>query len=473
MESRRRAAVAVGLLTLVATAARVALRARGLEGFDSVGFAQALHSYDLTARTPHFPGYPVYILVARVFSALGFSDVDALILPGALGSALLVPACAWTAWRLADERAAVVAALLTSVMSGLHLAAARPLSEGLGVVLLGVAGALCVDAYVARRARSAGAAGVVLGLMLGVRLAWLPAAVGLAAPLVVRRVEGHALLLGGVLGVLGWAVPMTLVVGWGDLLASAERMLTGHFTSWGGSVASEDLDLPRLLAVLWGVWAHGLGGPWSGDAMTTSRAIAGAGLLLAWVLLPTARRHAGGLPLWGACAGALAYLVVGANPDNPRHVTQLLVPLVPLLGIGLTRIRAGAVIVAGLLGLPTISVAVEQATVLNPAEQSALFMATLRPSEGLRFYGWTTMRTVRARAPLVDARLVETLPAAVDDLRQHPVPARTWVFFDSRLKDKRRKDFDFTPVETFRRSPYVDPAGAAITIYRYQGERQR
>src|SRR5205085_2154269 len=128
-------------------AVRWLLRAPGLEGFDSVGFAAALTSYDLVNRTPHFPGYPIYILAAKLFFALGASSVDALILPGVLGAALLTLSLAHAAHELAGERAALVAALLSIVMPALHLAGVRPLSEGIGVALLALACAAAVTTW--------------------------------------------------------------------------------------------------------------------------------------------------------------------------------------------------------------------------------------------------------------------------------------------------------------------------------------
>ena len=57
---------------------------------DAVNFSLALERFELARHQPHFPGYPLYVLVTRGLWALGIDAVWALALPGALASAGLL-----------------------------------------------------------------------------------------------------------------------------------------------------------------------------------------------------------------------------------------------------------------------------------------------------------------------------------------------------------------------------------------------
>jgi hypothetical protein len=52
-----------------------------LDGQDGVNFALALADYDPVLEQPHFPGYPLYIALCRLFAAAGASEPAALALP--------------------------------------------------------------------------------------------------------------------------------------------------------------------------------------------------------------------------------------------------------------------------------------------------------------------------------------------------------------------------------------------------------
>ncbi|MBI5498585.1 MAG: hypothetical protein HY904_26525 [Deltaproteobacteria bacterium] len=466
--SRTHAAVAIALCALSAVVLRWAGRAPDVEGFDSVGFLLAVDHYDLAARTPHFPGYPLYLLAARAFRALGASPVDALCWPGILGAAGLVLCAAATAARLHSPRAAVGAALLALVLPGLQLAGSRPLTEGLGAALLSAALLLAVDAW-----RTPApphplwrtfALGLLLGALWGVRPAWVAAPAGLAAPfLVARRREAAAIFGGALLACVGWLGALVLLTGPAELAEAARKVLVGHFTSWGGTALTDGLGASRVDRLGWCVLAWGLGLPWhAADGVAPAAAVAGGLLVLAAVTaLPPVPHRA---PLVGAAGAAALYLLVGANPENPRHAVQLLVPLVPLLAVGAARWRWLAPALAVALGLGTVPLAAEQASAAAPAVELARMLATLDPPP--RFYGFTTTRTVALRAPAVTSVLVDHLDEVA---RAERGAAPGMVLFESRVPGKSQRRHKFIPVATFQRNHRIDPAGASITLYLYRG----
>jgi hypothetical protein len=96
-EGRRLRRLAWGAAA-AAAATRLPFAARRLWDHDSVQFALGVERYDLAAHHPHPPGYPLYIAVLKLLSALGVGPgrgmVALAIAAAALGAWLIVPLAA-------------------------------------------------------------------------------------------------------------------------------------------------------------------------------------------------------------------------------------------------------------------------------------------------------------------------------------------------------------------------------------------
>ncbi len=219
-------------------AAHVATLPRHLEDIDSINFALGLRDYDIAAHQPHPPGYPVFILAARVALmvvapwATGFEASAALamaLLSALAGGAALL--ALYGVVRAAGFPSPLMSVALTAVAPLFWITALRPLSD-----MAGLAGALCGQWLVWRAVqarltwRAVVLAAFVCGLTVGLRsqVAWL-----VAGPLLwlawkawrhagIARAAGAA--AGAVAGVLSWAVPMIVLTGgvhaYRDALAS-------------------------------------------------------------------------------------------------------------------------------------------------------------------------------------------------------------------------------------------------------------
>lgn len=95
---------------------RLFLRSNYLDDWDSVQFALALNNYSLIYHQPHPPGYPVYIFFGRIID-LAFKDAQlALTFMSALfGSLCLIPTYL-LARKFFDDRTAISAALILSLV---------------------------------------------------------------------------------------------------------------------------------------------------------------------------------------------------------------------------------------------------------------------------------------------------------------------------------------------------------------------
>ena len=380
--------------------------------FDECSFQAALTAWDLLAFEPHFPGYPLCVLGARLLAGAGAAA------PYAALAALLLPLSALALYRGAGGGlGGLVAAGLFALAPSCVREAARPMADVAGAACLAVALGLAA----AYGPRAALAVGLGAGAAAGVKpdlLPWLTLGlpVCLAAPRADRARVGLCFALGAAAPLL---VALTLAAegagGLGPLLREGRRFLGGHLFEWGGGVTAAASG-SRLGAVI----------P-LGQAAGATTTAAATGTLLGLLLL------AARAPRWarrGAALAGLPYLawaLLGQNPDQPRHALPLLPPLALLAGMGLARCAARpalrlALAVGLLLGAGSgLTLAIAARARPRPSDDLCAWATRLDPLR-VRLYAGASGRVLRARVPLLDVRRTRGLDALTQDLRADPAP---------------------------------------------------
>jgi len=499
-----RAFMALAVLAFVVT--RVAAMQPYLGDLDSVNFALALREFDLAHYQPHFPGYPVYVALARPLYALGVPAPTALELPavllGAISTVGLFLAC--RPWLGALR--ARLCVLLWIVCPGLWLSAGQPTSDGLGVAWFTLAIALLVALWPGfavagptRRFWVGAGVGTLLGLGLGVRVSYFPVVVGvlifaIAAAFRMSTDDAGAavasrwrlvvgLVSGTTAGVLLWAIPMVVVVGPAELMAVATHAGAGHFTTWGGAISASGSPgwSERLSLFGWSFWSHGLGAEMelhAGAVVLCVLAVALGSLLL--VRGPRDPRRRATLRFLGALAlPYLVWVVFGQNPEKPRHVLPLIVLTLPLLAASLPglaaanrKVRAAAtalpvalVLSMSWLGAGRITLAKQQSA---PSFQLVQHIATYEPPEGLVFYGGEEVRLFAYYAPWVRAKRAADTGDIRADLEGGLSPHRILVSskvagMPGRVEHPQPEGLTF--VRSFARDPMVSPHYSHIDLY--------
>ncbi|KFN17876.1 hypothetical protein [Aeromonas bestiarum] len=279
-----------------------------LDSDDALNFAHGVVRFSVLEFSPHFPGYPAFIWLARLINLLVDEPARAVQWASLMGTGLLAPLAAQLAVRLWQRPS-----LLTPVWL---LILALPLTPTLALSGLsdGPALAAWLGALLALQHRKITLAGLLVGLLLALRpsyfvLALLPLWLGM-------QHKGERLRFILPIALVGFS--SLLFVWQADGLAyfsEGRRFTDGHFTLWGNTAAAHG---DRLLS-----WARTFN-----DQLTPLWPLA-IGLLL--------------IPLWPAvrCKAVpakqvwyLGWLVLllwtlfGQNPDNPRHLAPL-----TLLGI--------------------------------------------------------------------------------------------------------------------------------------------
>ncbi len=318
-----------------------------LDSDDALNFAHGVTRFSVLEFSPHFPGYPAFIWLARLINLVVSDPARAVQWASLLGSSLLAPLAASLAVRL-WQRPSLLAPVWLLVL-------ALPLTPTLALSGLsdGPALAAWLGALLALLHRKAALAGLLLGLMLALRpsyfvLALLPLWLGMAQQGARVRFVLPIALVGLACLLFVWQAD-----GWA-YFSEGRRFTDGHFTLWGNTAAAHG---DRLLS-----WANTFN-----DQLTPLWPL----LMGALLVLPLWKRSKDHNPtpsvLWPLYwLVLLLWTLFGQNPDNPRHLAPITLLGLVLLAGWLPRRGVGLVALAGLLLL---------AVTLTPARPSAMVQA--------------------------------------------------------------------------------------------------
>ena len=340
------------LLTLVVY---LAGRSASLDDWDSVNFAKALYQFDIRLQQPHPPGYPAYVVLARLLFAFAHEPLAALTLLSAICGALCVVALyalatdlgfGWVAlplaamplfWLNSDMAMTDVPGLLFAVVAVwlLHRATIRPAPVRRWYVVAG-----CVAA----------------GLGAGVRPqdVVVPLAVlgFYVLPVLVHQRAWGDLALGGLgfgAACLLWFVPLLGSVGWDvhELYQPIRTQLA--YVRTADSVVGQPITRSEVAARVsnfGSVFSPYFGGPRHGGF----NAFLGLCASIAFLAFLAGRRRATWLALcWLLSYGLVMLLVM--QPTDPRKVLPAVPPMLLLLGAATLRFGRwkSAGLAAGLL----------------------------------------------------------------------------------------------------------------------------
>lgn len=190
-----------------------------LEDWDSVQFAMALHKYDLGNNIPHAPGYPIYILLGKFFLFFTKSDVSALTLLSAVFGSLSLLFIFLLAKEMFGKTVGIVALIFASLTPIHFLMSTSALTNIPGLF------ALTFFAYLVYKFSNKKLVLLAFlgGLMLGMRLTEISIVVSLLILTFLKNPQTKKLpnyFLAFLLGIACWVLPMILVTGLHNFIAS-------------------------------------------------------------------------------------------------------------------------------------------------------------------------------------------------------------------------------------------------------------
>ncbi|WP_219604683.1 hypothetical protein [Aeromonas caviae] len=285
-----------------------------LDSDDALNFAHGVTRFSVLEFSPHFPGYPAFIWLARLINLAVGDPARAVQWASLLGSSLLAPLAALLAVKL-WQRPNLLAPVWLLVL-------ALPLTPTLALSGLsdGPALAAWLGTLLALQQRKIALAGLLLGLMLALRpsyfvLALLPLWLGMAQQGTRVRFVLPIALVGLACLLFVWQAD-----GWA-YFAEGRRFTDGHFTLWGNTAAAHG---DRLLS-----WANTFN-----DQLTPLWPLLMGALLILPLWQRSKDHNATPSVLWTIYwLALLLWTLFGQNPDNPRHLAPItLLGLVLLAG---------------------------------------------------------------------------------------------------------------------------------------------
>ncbi len=484
----------VSLLFLVCIAMRLCYAGRFLDCCDSVDFALGLREYNINLLQPHFPGYPVYLFVAWLFSQISLHTVWSLEMPGILFGSLSVYPLAFLASKLFSERVALLAVILFLINPLCWLQAERPTSDAMGLFfILSSANILCgvlasnTSLYPDSRRFGKGArllfwGSFVFGIGLGVRLSYFP-----FITLVVYAVYDQVVqdrqatsrtvfcgLAGFVSGVCLWLLPQIAITGWRPLLHNGLSFSHGHFTDWGGS-AFTFWGWNRTVCLARSLWRYGLGGWWPGASLLN---VFPSLVMLFGVFYAVKQRSTGLLYPWRFlavyAAPYLIWLLIGQNVSNTRHVLPIIPALLILISFGLCKVyktgRRGISPALLIIFAWVINVSITSYTIVAryhntiPAPvQLIRFIETHFEATSTRIYCGEERRFFDYYAPLWDAREVRNEAGLRSDMQSSLCNPETTLFITppENLGKSHLKRLFLTSCNV---NPYLDGTKRALAL---------
>lgn len=492
---RRRGHSSLGRLLLGLTLATALARLLTLpsvpENTDALFFTRGVLHYSVLDVSPHFPGYPVFIWLAKAASLVTGDPLRGLHVVSALASALTLWFLArtagalrrWTGGGPGEVRwAALVAGLLWAF---------SPLAWNTGTEALSDAAGLCVAAaalwWTIRGLEPAptgrwlvGAAGLA-GVTLGVRLADL----GLLLPVAYAVWQGRSRpslrpgrgpsTLAAAVGAFLLAVAVWLGWQWEregmGLVVAAEKHLAGHYERWGESILTDPDVSSRPWRLLHTVSVVGFAGFWPGEPWPRLLVTLALSALLAagtWRLVRSPRRAGLLLLLW--LVPYAAEVLVNFDLALFRYALPLVAGLVVIAALGLPRKTAGWITGLALAG----GLAVTSVPLARRHQQA--------PRLGYRLTRWMEARLDPAR----DVILVDPDNRAVSFFLSEGAPGFTSLSVvppdltprGRRFRELGRQVYatmpapdapgDWVPVVHFCRADWVDQDGPAeLWLFRY------
>ena len=382
---RGQEATILGGMFLLGVASRTAALPASLWEWDEFGFARALHDYDLAAHSPHPPGFPVFIALARMARLVLGDDHAALVAVSCIFSSFLgVVLYLFYREVLVDRWTAITGAVLSCLVPAIVVWGGTGRSDGPALVT-----GLVVLWLALRGRRSDRAllgAALLLGLGAGIRVTILPFT-GVVLSLVLggrlRRKEWG--LVGGsvallITGWLLWYLPLVLETGWNEynqIMQAQSAFISEHDTVWSAQWTPSE----RLSAFLVRVW-----GEWWIALIFNGGAVLGL-VTLAW----RHRRSPLSSPLLWMFASFAPVLVFTLLINSPTAAVVYSLPFIPFF-TGLTA--------AAIMGLPArTGLGVAAALVIGLTVWSLPVAATLRrePSPPVRAAGYLRRRFDPAR----------------------------------------------------------------------------
>ena len=315
-----------------------------IEDLDSLRFALSIVDYDVAKLQPHFPAYPVFCCIAKLFYTVIRRYALAFSLIGGLSTFFAIFFTLKIAKVPSTTLLGKIAIFVIFMNPLLWLMGNRYMPDAMGVACLLASLYFATAQTKSRRDMPSSFRNVIgfflAGILMGIRLSYLP----LLVPALVVRLKHPGrfkCIVAGTIGIFVWFVPLLAITGWNTLIAAAQAQSQGHFSDFGGTVSTHPQLWFRFTKLFESIWADGFGFYWqSRHPITAATAIILIGIILSnWKTLKrwaTEKFIEGNSRLLNPVfIGGVVYLVWIFLGQNVIHKSRHVLPLLPFLSLGI------------------------------------------------------------------------------------------------------------------------------------------
>ena len=344
--------VCMGIVFIGCTVSRLLSTIYYIEDLDSLRFALSIVDYDVAKLQPHFPAYPVFCFVAKLFYTLIRRFALAFSLLGGLSTFFIIFFTLKIAKIESTTILGKIAIFVIFMNPLLWLMSNRYMPDAMGLACLLASLYFTTEAESGRNTLLCQwriphgilpTIGFFLaGILLGIRLSYLPLLIPALLISLLKHPNRLKCIIAGMFGVFIWLIPLLWITGWSTLIAAAQTQSHGHFSDFGGTVSTNSELWLRLTKIFESVFADGFGLYWLGRhpiiACTTI-------ILIVIVVVSNwktvrqwfVRKQFGDKSLFlnPIFLGCVLYLVWIFLAQNVIHKSRHVLPLLPFLALGI------------------------------------------------------------------------------------------------------------------------------------------
>ena len=244
---------------------RLLTRINYIEDPDSLRFALAIQEFDLVKSQPHFPAYPIYCFIGKLFYWATQNISISLTLVGTVATFLITYFANQLVKLLYINISPIILLSLLFLNPLMWLMSTRFMPDLLGLAVVLGSWTYYVKYYQSSKKRDLIVFCFITALLPGIRLSYFPLLLFPVVYVIWTNPKTVFIQLGIYSCVtLAWLIPVIIDTGFDNLFAIAISHTNGHFNEWGGTIQSNNHFLLRLLKIVeysfvdgMGMWAPG------------------------------------------------------------------------------------------------------------------------------------------------------------------------------------------------------------------------
>ncbi|MGX2959672.1 hypothetical protein JNUCC23_10470 [Peribacillus sp. JNUCC 23] len=454
--------------------------------WDQVDFALALDRYDLMAMQPHFPGYPYFIIGGYFIHQFVDNKVSSL----TIFNILIYFSALFPIYKLARKYVSRSYSLgiISIVYSSTYVMVIvnQPISEGAALAALWW---YFWSIHVAMNDKGIGVNSLpllLLSVLLGIRLSYLPFAVGLLFLFYYKWKNKYytfkQIVCYSILAIMCQFIWLAaLVFSEGSVKGFVKLSLaftSGHFNDWGNTAVSSDLSFLERIKTL--VLHNVL---WTGISSQTILLAVFYGIFvslfifqLKWSdLKKDFTQHL-------ACIMGIGYLIwaiVAQNIDKPRHILPLVILFlfIVLINVLSETKEIRKFVISILCCLLLISqtyhssiLIIKQANESPATYQLSNYLQSL--DQPTIVYAWEETRVLQYMNTTTPYKKVQTYQVFLHDKSYYQ--NRKILITDKVVEAFKSQDIDLTgrliKIKEFHSNPIYDPVYNYIVLYEWRNE---